>query len=302
MHESLLHYARTICTIPKNVLIETKKKPRNITLCTHSTYTKDIHTSSLNGACFTRFPQHIAIIMDGNARWASRYQKQALAGHIAGVESLKQIVKCCRKEEHIKALTVFAMSTENQQRRPPQEISFLLSLVERVLHDEIDELFSAGVRLHFIGDQSMLPTSLLCEIEKAVSITQHNCDLHLIVALNYGSRHDMTTAMKNIMLRIKRGEIDEEDITEDLISSSLSLAACVPRFCRHPDLIIRTSGEMRLSNFLLWESAYSELYFSDVLWPDFREEHFLEALEAYAARERRYGDRIGNDRNGDGYS
>lgn len=235
-----------------------------------------------------RLPQHVAVIMDGNSRWAAQAGLPAALGHQRGVDALRDTVRCCRKWG-IKCLTVYAFSAENWQRHP-SEISFLLSLMEQVLRQELPSLQKEGVRLRFIGELTMLPRSLQTEIHRAERETGDNFELHLTVAMSYSGRQDITAAVQEIALLISQSKLRPVDVTPSLIASYLSTRQ-LPEALQEPDLIIRTSGEQRLSNFLLWEAAYSELYFADVLWPDFGEKQFAAALQDYASRERRYGRR-----------
>ncbi|RYF42381.1 MAG: di-trans,poly-cis-decaprenylcistransferase, partial [Comamonadaceae bacterium] len=226
-------------------------------------------------AAATTAPAHIAIVMDGNGRWATRRFLPRLAGHRQGVESLRRCARACA-DRGVSVLTVFAFSSENWNR-PADEVSGLLDLVARALSREVPTLRKDGVRLHFVGDKSTLSDKVrtgLCEAEQA---TAHNDRLVLNVCFNYGGRWDIAQAAATLAAR-------GEPITEASLHTTMGLAH-VP----DPDLVIRTGGEMRISNFLLWQAAYSELYFSDRLWPDFDEAALDEAIAAYGRRERRFG-------------
>ncbi|MBP6103849.1 MAG: isoprenyl transferase [Gammaproteobacteria bacterium] len=227
-------------------------------------------------------PSHIAIIMDGNGRWASARHLPRMAGHQQGVESVRAIIEACLKKE-IACLTFFGFSSENW-RRPKAEVDFLLSLFSRLLKTEIKALSDNGVRLRIIGDRSVFPESLKAAIHEAEAQTYSGTRLNLSIAFNYGGRWDLVQAMKQVVEKAMQGAIDPQKLDEDSISRHLALAD-LPE----PDLLIRTSGEYRISNFLLWQCAYTELYFSDVFWPDFREAQLETALIAYAHRERRFG-------------
>jgi undecaprenyl diphosphate synthase len=227
-------------------------------------------------------PTHIAIIMDGNGRWANARHLPRIAGHQQGVESVRAIIEACLKKE-IPCLTFFGFSSENW-RRPKAEVDFLLGLFGRLLKTEIKALSDNGVRLRVIGDHSVFPESLKAAISEAEAQTDSGTRLNLSIAFNYGGRWDLVQAMKQVVEKAMQGTIDPQKLDEDSISRHLALAD-LPE----PDLLIRTSGEYRISNFLLWQCAYTELYFSDVFWPDFRGPQLETALAAYAHRERRFG-------------
>lgn len=227
-------------------------------------------------------PKHVAIIMDGNGRWAKQKGKDRTAGHQEGVNSVKEVIDVCG-ELGIPYLTLFAFSTENW-KRPKMEVDFLMSLLIRTLRKEIDELHEKGIKLSLIGEIDQLPNSVQKPLHHAVELTQENQKANLIIALNYGSKAEILRATKNIAEDIIQGKVALNQIEEQLFEEYL-----YTKDYPNVDLLIRTSGEQRLSNFLLWQIAYSELYFSDVFWPDFRKEHFLEAIQTYTNRERRYG-------------
>lgn len=230
----------------------------------------------------TRLPQHVAVIMDGNGRWAKRQGFPRIAGHRQGARTLKNLVRCC-KDWEIPALTAYAFSTENW-RRPLEEVDFLLVLFERLLRQELAEMDREGVRISFIGDLSPLPSSLRREIDHAVLSTADNQSVHFSVAVNYGSRAEITQACRQVAEQVRQGHLQPEDIDEKVIEQHLYTAGTPD-----PDLLIRSSGELRLSNYLLWQLAYTEFYFTDVFWPDFDRAVFHEALLQYQERDRRFG-------------
>jgi undecaprenyl diphosphate synthase len=227
-------------------------------------------------------PKHIAIIMDGNGRWAIERNLPRAAGHQQGIESVRDIVKAS-SQLGIGYLTVYAFSMENW-KRPHMEISILMSLLKQYLTNEIDELDANNVRLCAIGKLNALPKPVQKILSKAIERTSKNTGLTLTLALSYSGRWDIIRAVQMIALDARRGNLSPEDINEELFSKYL-LTSHMPE----PDLLIRTSGEMRLSNYLLWESAYSEIYITNLLWPDFRRTDLYDALENYMNRERRYG-------------
>lgn len=228
-------------------------------------------------------PEHVAIIMDGNGRWASQRGLPRLRGHHAGAESVRAVLRACRTAG-VKYLTLYAFSSENWVR-PRPEVTGLMSLLRKFLRDQAFELHENKVRLRAIGRLQDLPDGVRKELEKTVEETAHYEDAHLILALSYGGRGEIVHACKAIAEKVKRGDLLPKDITEKTISTHLYLPD-VP----DPDYMIRTSGEMRISNFLLWQLSYAELYITPVLWPDFREPQFLEAIEEYKKRHRRFGD------------
>lgn len=227
-------------------------------------------------------PQHVAIIMDGNGRWAKLRGKERSEGHVAGMEALRRTIQNVA-EAGVKYLTVYAFSTENWGR-PKQEVEALMALICRGVELEADNLREAGVRVKVMGRRENFSAEVAEAIRSIEEQTAAGEQLTLILALDYSSRSEICDAVRDIARRVQQGELAVEQIDEHLISESL-LSAGVP----DPDLVIRTSGEYRLSNFLLWQASYAELYFTDVLWPDFDGEELQRALEAYAARERRYG-------------
>jgi undecaprenyl diphosphate synthase len=228
-------------------------------------------------------PQHVAVVMDGNGRWARRRGLPRIRGHEAGAESVRAIMRACR-ETGVKYLTLYAFSVENWVR-PKTEITGLMTLLGRFLKNDEHELHENQIRLRISGRLQDLPPKLQRELRRVMDATAGYTRGQLILALSYGGRAEITDAVRAIACRVKRGELAPEDISDQTIAESLYVPD-VP----DPDLMIRTSGEQRLSNFLLWQLSYAEFYFTDVLWPDFREEHFKEALANYAQRKRRFGD------------
>ena len=227
-------------------------------------------------------PRHVAVIMDGNGHWAKRRMQPRLFGHRAGAESLRAVLRACR-EAGVEYLTVYAFSTENWVR-PKDEVSGLMSLLKTFLKKDERELHENQVRLRVTGRIQDLPAAVRSELERVMEATKHYEKGHLILALSYGGRTEIVDAVRVLAADAKAGRIDPEKIDEKAIAARLYLPD-VP----DPDLMIRTSGELRLSNFLLWELSYSEFYFTETLWPDFREPDFAKALDEYARRQRRYG-------------
>jgi undecaprenyl diphosphate synthase len=226
--------------------------------------------------------RHVAIIMDGNGRWARKRRLPRIAGHRAGVENVREIVRYCA-ESGIETLTLFAFSSENW-RRPSSEVKLLFELFLLAIEQEIERLLDAGVRLRIIGDRTPFPEKLQRCIAMAESRTAANTRLNLVIAANYGGRWDIAQGMRKLAERVERGELSAADLTADMLDAELCLAEL-----SEPDLFIRSGGEQRISNYLLWQLAYSELYFTDCLWPDFSTPEFEKALESYAGRQRRYG-------------
>lgn len=227
-------------------------------------------------------PQHIAIIMDGNGRWAKERGLPRIAGHRQGARTLKELLRCC-KDWGIKALTAYAFSTENWQR-PIEEVDFLMLLFERLLRQELAQMHREAVRISFIGDLSALPKSLQGEMQRSMAETLKNQAIHFTVAVNYGSRNEIITACRQMAELVQRGELSPQEVDESVVTQHL-YTGDTPE----PDLLIRTSGEMRLSNFLLWQMAYTEMYFTDIFWPDFDRVAFHQALVSYQKRDRRFG-------------
>jgi undecaprenyl diphosphate synthase len=229
-----------------------------------------------------RLPRHVAVIMDGNGRWAKQQGLPRIIGHRHGVDTLKELLRCC-KDWGIEALTAYAFSTENWGR-PLAEVEFLMTLFERVLRRELKELVNEGVQIHFVGDLGSLPESLQEEIERAVTATSHNQTIRFTVATNYGGRREILQACRAIAEQVEKGHLQVADIDEALFEKHLYTAGTCD-----PDLLIRTSGEMRVSNFLLWQVAYAEIYVTETLWPNFDRKAFHLALSDYQQRHRRFG-------------
>lgn len=227
-------------------------------------------------------PKHVAIIMDGNGRWAKERGEDRLFGHFHGVQSVRDIVEASA-EVGIQYLTLYAFSTENWDR-PQAEVAGLMELLVNTVRREVDQMKKNGIRLHVIGDFSMLPPSARQELSEALDLTAENDQLHLILALSYSGRWDLTQAFRQLAQKVQAGTILAESIDADAISAHLST-----HHFPDPELMIRTSGEHRISNFLLYQLAYAELYFTETLWPDFRRQHLYEALIDYQQRERRFG-------------
>jgi len=227
-------------------------------------------------------PQHVAIIMDGNGRWAKQQGEDRVFGHHEGVNSVREIVEACA-EVGVKYLTLYAFSTENWNR-PKEEVDALMELLVATISLETPNLNKNGVKLQAIGDIKSLPQSCQDELAESMQITSKNTTVNLILALSYSSKWEITNSVKQIAEDIKSGKVNPDDITADMIQKNL----CTANY-PDPELMIRTSGEHRISNFLLWQLAYSEFYFTDVLWPDFRKDEFYKAIFAYQNRERRFG-------------
>lgn len=230
----------------------------------------------------SNIPEHVAVIMDGNGRWAKDRGERRIYGHMNGVESVRETLKTAR-ELGVKYLTLYAFSTENWNR-PKEEVDALMDLLVNTIIDELTELADNAVRLKAIGDLSNLPPKCQKALEDGIERTAENDKITLILALSYSSRWEMTHAVKEITKKVSEGSLKTEEIDAECISSHLNTSG-IP----DPSLLIRTSGEHRISNFLLWQIAYAELYFTDVLWPDFRKKIFYEAILSYQNRERRFG-------------
>lgn len=229
-----------------------------------------------------RLPRHIAIIMDGNGRWAKEKGEDRLFGHFHGVESVRNIVEGCA-ELGVGYLTLYAFSTENWDR-PEYEVSGLMELLVTTIRKEVESLNKNNIRLHVIGDMSMLPDYARAELNEALEITSKNTGLNLVMALSYSGRWELLNAVKNIATDVEAGKLNPSAISQDTLQHYL----CTSEF-PDPELMIRTSGEYRISNFLLYQLAYAELYFTNVRWPDFRKENLYEAILDYQNRERRFG-------------
>ncbi|MEQ8200179.1 MAG: isoprenyl transferase [Syntrophomonadaceae bacterium] len=227
-------------------------------------------------------PRHIAIIMDGNGRWAQQRLLPRTLGHRAGMSALKKVVQTC-DELKVPFLTVFAFSTENW-KRPETEVDYLMNLLVEFLHRELEELHRNNVQIHVLGDYEATPPKCQAEIHRALEVTRNNSGLVFNIALNYGSRREIVDAVRSISNRVLSGEIQPDAIDEQLFSQFLYTAGMPD-----PDLLIRTAGEKRISNFLLWQVAYSEIVVSDVLWPDFTPDELHRAIREYQGRDRRFG-------------
>jgi len=229
-----------------------------------------------------RLPRHIAIIMDGNGRWAQEQGQDRLYGHFHGVESVRNIVEGCA-ELGVGYLTLYAFSTENWDR-PEYEVIGLMELLVTTIRKEVESLHKNNIRLRVIGDMNMLPDYAKQELQEALDFTKDNTGLNLVMALSYSGRWELLNAVKNIAFEVKTGKLDVEEINEQTLQKFLATSDFPD-----PELMIRTSGEFRISNFLLYQLAYAELYFTHVRWPDFRKENLYEAILDYQGRERRFG-------------
>jgi undecaprenyl diphosphate synthase len=227
-------------------------------------------------------PEHVAIIMDGNGRWAKARGLPRIAGHHNGMKAVKRITKAADRVG-VKVLTLYAFSTENW-KRPKAEVEFLMKLPQEFLSLELSDLIENNIQVRMMGSSDLLPEHTLVAVEEAVRKTEHNTGLILNFALNYGSRIEMVEAAKELARKAVAGEVDPESINEADFESLL-LSSGLP----DPDLLIRTSGELRLSNFMLWQLAYSEFWFTDIYWPEFSEQHLFDAIREYQRRARRYG-------------
>jgi undecaprenyl diphosphate synthase len=230
----------------------------------------------------SRLPSHIAIIMDGNGRWAKEKGQDRLYGHFHGVESVRDIVEGCA-ELGVKYLTLYAFSTENWDR-PENEVTGLMELLVQTIRTETETLNKNNIRLHVIGDLSKMPKNAVDELNESISITSTNTGLNLVMALSYSSRWEILAAIKHLAKDVKNDLLDPEAITQNVFQQYLSTGNFPD-----PELMIRTSGEFRISNFLLYQLAYAELYFTDVRWPDFRKENLYKAILDFQSRERRFG-------------
>jgi len=238
--------------------------------------------SLLNQINLKKCPEHIAVIMDGNGRWAQQHGEVRLFGHSTGVEAVREVLKAC-VDLGVRYLTLYAFSTENWNR-PKEEVDGLMNLMVETISNEISELNDNNIRLRSIGDSSRLPDACRLELGKAMEETKSNDSLDLILALNYSARWEIVDAAKKIAAKIESGDLKSAEIDDAVFANELCLND-VP----DPELLIRTSGEVRISNFMLWQIAYSELYFTDKLWPDFKREDLYEAIIDYQNRERRFG-------------
>ncbi|MGT2911517.1 isoprenyl transferase [Streptococcus cameli] len=233
-----------------------------------------------------KIPQHVGIIMDGNGRWAKKRMQPRVMGHKAGMDALQKVTKVA-SDMGVKVLTVYAFSTENWSR-PESEVKFIMNLPVEFYDKYVPELHANNVRIQMIGEHSRLPQATLDALRKAEEKTKQNTGLILNFALNYGGRDELVQAVRGIVQDVLDTKFNPGDIDENLISDYL-FTGKLPKKLRDPDLVIRTSGEVRLSNFLPWQTAYSELYFTDVAWPDFKESEFKKAIAEFTRRQRRFG-------------
>jgi undecaprenyl diphosphate synthase len=229
-----------------------------------------------------RLPRHIAIIMDGNGRWATQRGWSRVAGHRRGKDSVKEVVEAARRLG-IPFLSLYAFSSENWNR-PKDEVTALMRFLKHYLVTEMKRMMKNGIRLVALGNIRKLPREVQAALREAIDETKHNTGMTVVLAVSYGGREELTDAMRVLARRVRRGDLEPEQIDQELVAAHLGTAG-IP----DPDLLIRTSGEMRISNFLLWQIAYTEIYVTDTLWPDFREEKFLEAIADYQRRQRRFG-------------
>jgi undecaprenyl diphosphate synthase len=241
-------------------------------------------TDSANAESLERIPRHVAIIMDGNNRWAKARGLPGVAGHRAGVEAIRSVMRACRKHG-VRTLTLFAFSSENWSR-PTTEVAALMQLFGLYLNSEVKKLHEDKVRLRFIGERSRLSVALQKKMADAEQLTAGNTESQLVIAVDYGGQWDIVNAARCLAQRVERGELRVDQIDTELFDCATALAD-LPK----PDLLIRTAGEQRISNFLLWQIAYAELYFTDAYWPDFDEAEMVRALRAFDQRERRFGGR-----------
>jgi undecaprenyl diphosphate synthase len=241
-----------------------------------------VTTTVTFGLDLDRLPEHVAIIMDGNGRWAQQRGLSRIEGHKRGKDSVRAVVETSRRLG-IKHLSLFAFSTENWNR-PRREVNALMALLRRYLRTELRKMMENEIRLVVIGDVKRLPVPLQQDLAATIESTRNNRRMTVVLAVSYGGREDIVQAARALAYDIRHGRLDPEQVDEAAFGSYLSTAG-IPE----PDLLIRTSGEMRISNFFLWQAAYTEIYVTDTLWPDFREPQFLEALEHYQQRERRFG-------------
>ena len=229
-----------------------------------------------------KIPTHVAMIMDGNGRWARRQGKERTCGHNAGISSVREAVRYSNTLG-ISFLTLYAFSEENW-KRPQEEVDFIFSLLSRYLDEELEELDAQGVSLEFIGDFSRLSVEVKSNLDVAYERLSNNSGLKLIIAISYGSRSEIVKACQDLAFEVEKNKINPKDINQDLFKSFLQTSSYPD-----PDLLIRTSGELRVSNFLLWQLAYTELYFSPKMWPEFESLHYLEAIHHFQMRKRRFG-------------
>lgn len=235
-------------------------------------------------------PSHIAIIMDGNGRWAKKRALPRIAGHHEGMQTVRKIARCA-DDLGVNVLTLYAFSTENW-KRPKSEVDYLMGLPKKFLNSFMPEVMERNIRIQMIGEMEGLPSTTQMVLKEAMNQTKHNTGLILNFAMNYGSRAEIIIAIKEIMDAVEKGRLSIDEISENTINEYL-MTSQLPE----PDLLIRTSGEVRLSNFMLWQLAYTEFWFTDILWPDFNEQTLLEAIESFQKRNRRYGGLKGEEIN-----
>ncbi|XP_059667986.1 cis-prenyltransferase 4, chloroplastic-like [Cornus florida] len=281
------HLPHPLCAVAQNVIVEEDDVVSERVAVADAGARPAVGETLPAGLRGEAMPKHVAVIMDGNRRWARMKGLSVGSGYKAGIRSLRVLVElCCRWG--IRVLSVFAFSSDNWLR-PKVEVDFLMSLFEQGIRDELDNFVREGVQISIIGDSSKLPESLQQLITNARESTKHNSRLQLIVAVSYSGQYDIVQACQSIALKVKDGLIEPEDVNEFLIEQELE-TNCT-KF-PYPDLLIRTSGELRVSNFLLWQLAYTELFFSQSHWPDFGEAELLEALQSFQQRQRRYGRQV----------
>ncbi|CAO2182288.1 unnamed protein product [Urochloa humidicola] len=271
-------------------LLAPSRRRRLLTPCPRAGATPAAEASALllPGALRAEsLPRHVAVVMDGNARWARARGLPSAAGHDAGRRALQETVRLSRAWG-VRALTAFAFSHENWSR-PKVEVEFLMGLFERVIRESVAEFLREGIRLRVIGDSSRLPVSLQRTAREAEEATRNNSQLDLTLAISYSGRRDIVQACRSLAQKVHDKVLRPEDIDESLFAAELETSPADEHEVPYPDLLIRTSGELRLSNFLLWQSAYSELFFTDTLWPDFGEDDYLDALVSFQSRDRRFG-------------
>lgn len=237
---------------------------------------------SLDDLPVDRRPRHIAVIMDGNGRWAQQRGLPRVEGHLRGVESVRNVMDACR-DFGVRALTLYCLSSENW-KRPAQELEFLMALLKQYLIAERDNLVENNLQLKIIGNRDGLPTEVQSEMDQTLQACQNNDGMTLCLAINYGARMEITSAVQEIVRRVQNRELCPSEVNEELISQSL-----YTKGMPDPDLLIRTSGEMRISNFLLWQISYAELWVTETLWPEFNRQHLAAAMRDYSGRKRRYG-------------
>jgi undecaprenyl diphosphate synthase len=249
-------------------------------LPTIATYSVD--ELAADGLCAERLPRHIAVIMDGNGRWAQARGLPRIEGHRRGVKSVRLLVEeCCRLGPE--QLTLFCLSSENW-KRPPRELTLLMHLLEQYVIEERSEIMRQNIRFTTIGRRDGLKDGVLREVDKTIEFSRQNTGMGLCLALNYGARAEIADAIREIARKVQTGLLDADDVSEELVASHLYTAGIVD-----PDLVIRTAGEMRVSNFLLWQISYAELWVTEKCWPDFRRPDLIQALKDFAVRDRRFG-------------